>query len=183
MTGTFFQLIASVPMPMAHYLLPALLAFDAAAHAADRSAVVFQHKDWEIACDTTRTSRAAGYSDEADDIADVSVPPKRHAGPGGALSAQLRLAESDSGAARTIRMTIDQHDIGTIALDLKTSTGTLSPIQTAALLSAVLGNGSVVWRRQRYVEAVQRPGQCRPAQNGRVQGKARYACRARHQRQ
>ncbi|RYE66259.1 MAG: DUF1176 domain-containing protein, partial [Oxalobacteraceae bacterium] len=41
--------------------------------------VRFEHKDWEIACDNTRTCRAAGYQTE-DVVPNASILLTRHAG-------------------------------------------------------------------------------------------------------
>jgi hypothetical protein len=50
-------------MPKLRYLTYLLLAASAAADAYPRSdlpSTTFSHKDWELACDNTRTCRAAG---------------------------------------------------------------------------------------------------------------------------
>ncbi|MFM5113577.1 DUF1176 domain-containing protein [Aeromonas hydrophila] len=50
----------------------------------------FQHKDWELACDNTRTCRAAGYSAESGGL---SVLLTREAGAKGTLHAELAITD------------------------------------------------------------------------------------------
>src|SRR5512139_570127 len=59
--------------------------------------ISFQHKDWELACDNTRTCRAAGYQSDDGDLA-MSVLLTRMAGPNQPVTAQVMLgsyAEDD----------------------------------------------------------------------------------------
>ena len=57
----------------------------------------FTHHDWELACDNTRTCRAAGY--QADDAAlGVSLLLTRVAGPGAPVQARVALGEYDAQA-------------------------------------------------------------------------------------
>lgn len=52
----------------------------------------FSHKDWEIACDNTRTCRAAGYHQQDQDLK-VSVLLSRAAGPGTRVVGELKIGQ------------------------------------------------------------------------------------------
>lgn len=109
--------------------------------------IQFEHKDWEIACDNTRTCRAAGYQTEASGPS-ASVLLTRAAGPNQPVTAEVQLAQSedDSKLPGTLQMFIDKRPIGTIRLDKQKRLGTLSAAQTTALLAALTRNGVVEWR-------------------------------------
>ncbi|WP_312787194.1 DUF1176 domain-containing protein, partial [Stenotrophomonas indicatrix] len=73
-------------------LLPTLLAlcWPLAASAVDAPAgLYFQHHDWVVACDNTRTCRAAGYA--SGDDSTLSVLLTRAGGPNQAISGRLSL--------------------------------------------------------------------------------------------
>ena len=82
-------------------LLPALLglALAPATHAATpepKAGVQFQHNDWSLACDNTRTCRAAGYSPEQPGNL-LSLMLERAGGPGRRCSrgcAMARMAKA-----------------------------------------------------------------------------------------
>lgn len=65
------------------------------AHAKEKkSSIAFQHKNWELACDNTRTCRAVGYSKEnSADNRLVSVLLTRPAGVNAKTKAQLQLID------------------------------------------------------------------------------------------
>lgn len=109
--------------------------------------VQFQHKDWEIACDNTRTCRAAGYQTEAIGPS-ASVLLTRAAGPNQAITAEVQLAQSedDSKLPDALQMFIDKRPLGAIRLDKEKRLGTLSAAQTSALLAALTKNGVAEWR-------------------------------------
>lgn len=130
-------------------------AFCAAAHtspagAADAKPLRFEHRDWELVCDNTRTCRAAGYHPEAQEDAPVSVLLERRAGPGQAIVAKVRLGDDENAAApAALAMAIDGRSLGSIALSGGESIGALSPAQTEALVRAVADSGRVEWRAGR----------------------------------
>lgn len=64
----------------------------APAWAAVGAGVLFQHKDWSLVCDNTRTCRAAGYQSETSDSDPVSLQLVREAGPGIPVHAELAVA-------------------------------------------------------------------------------------------
>jgi len=53
--------------------------------------VSFQHKDWALQCDNTRTCRAVGYQAEAGDSEPVSILLTRAAGPGTPVQVDLQV--------------------------------------------------------------------------------------------
>ena len=116
--------------------------------AAELPKLAFQHHDWELVCDNTRTCRAAGYHVEEGRNLPLSVLLERRAGPGQAFTAQLRLGDADDGIAlpASVAMLVDGRALGTITLDGDEAIGKLSAPQAQALLSAVAGSGKVSWR-------------------------------------
>ena len=66
--------------------------------------VSFEHQDWELVCDNTRTCRAAGYQDE-EVSAPISVLLTRKAGPCTAVTGQVALAD-----CRVARASAAAHD-------------------------------------------------------------------------
>lgn len=70
--------------------LAALSALSAAA--ADKAPVSFSHNDWELACDNTRTCRAAGYQQDGEP---VSMRITRKAGPGTTVDIALQAGGED----------------------------------------------------------------------------------------
>jgi hypothetical protein len=109
--------------------------------------VSFSHLDWEIACDNTRTCRAAGYGPEDAELG-VSVLLTRIAGPDQPVTVQVQLGHYDEKPAQLptqVAMTVDGRSLGSVELAKDSATGRLTPAQTTALLSAVLGRGKVAW--------------------------------------
>jgi hypothetical protein len=107
----------------------------------------YSHLDWEIVCDNTLTCRAAGYGPE-DPENGVSVLLTRAAGPDQPVGAQVQLGHYDEQAAplpSQVQMTVDGRPLGSVKLAKDSATGRLTPAQTAALLSAMLGKGEVAW--------------------------------------
>ena len=66
-----------------------------AAGPAAKAPVSFTHNDWELACDNTRTCRAAGYQSETGANEPVSMRITRPAGPGTALEIDLQIGADD----------------------------------------------------------------------------------------
>jgi hypothetical protein len=136
-------------MSTKYFIRAALLTFSTLMPSAAfaQAGVSFSHLDWEIACDNTRTCRAAGYH-AADQETGVSVLLTRTAGPDQAVAAQVQLAHYDEDAAplpTQVQMMVDRRAIGSVKLAKDSATGTLTTAQTAALLAAVLGKGTVAW--------------------------------------
>lgn len=57
----------------------------------DKAAISFQHKDWALQCDNTRTCRAVGYQAEGGDSEPVSVLLTRDAGPDKPVQVELQV--------------------------------------------------------------------------------------------
>ncbi|MBB3224507.1 DUF1176 domain-containing protein [Pseudoduganella umbonata] len=132
-------------------LLTALLAAYALPSVAGEPAGIhFMHGDWEVACDNTRTCRAAGYHADGDDnTLTVSVLLERPAGPRQPVAARLKIGHYDAEASPPkggkVAMAVDGRALGTVKIDGDTRTGTLSAAQAQALVAAVSGTGTVQW--------------------------------------
>ncbi|WP_429125560.1 DUF1176 domain-containing protein [Aeromonas veronii] len=107
-------------------------------------ALYFAHKDWEIACDNTRTCRAAGYSSESGGI---SVLLTREGGPKGGLSGNLAVSIMNGTQERPITspltMLIDGNIIGTARYDQKSDYYQLPATALIPLVSAIKGSSTV----------------------------------------
>ncbi|MBB3220615.1 DUF1176 domain-containing protein [Pseudoduganella umbonata] len=142
----------------------ALLASGSAVMAAEPHGIAFVHHDWELACDNTRTCRAAGYhpqpNDEDDGDSDtdtlekalpVSVLLTRKAGPHQPVVGELHIGhygeettESFPGK-RSLTLLIDTRPVGQVTLARGHWIASLAPGQTAALLAALPGHGNIQW--------------------------------------
>jgi hypothetical protein len=116
--------------------------------AGEPAGIHFTHHDWEVACDNTRTCRAAGYQVDGGEPA-VSVLLERAAGPGQPVTATLQLGTYGGAAPRprehVVTMKIDGRALGPVAVDPQALTGQLSAAQAQALLAALAGTGKVQW--------------------------------------
>jgi len=136
----------------AFFPLAALIALPAPAQESV-TGIYFQNKDWEIACDNTRTCRAAGYHAEGDDVLPVSVLLTRRAGRNQNVEAELQLGgphdEAEAGKKTpskiSLAMQINGQNLGTVAIPGDTLTATLSKAQTAALLAALTRTSEISW--------------------------------------
>ena len=116
-----------------------------AAGAAATASTTFSHKDWELACDNTRTCRAAGYHEE-DDGPNATILLTRAAGPNQPVKVELQLADDERHPAPDqLAMSIDGRALGIVRTDAKTSTLTLTDAQVRALLPALLKDGRIAW--------------------------------------
>ena len=61
--------------------------------------VSFQHKDWALQCDNTRTCRAVGYQAEASDSEPVSILLVREAGPSTPVQVELQVSSENASPA------------------------------------------------------------------------------------
>jgi hypothetical protein len=160
---------------------PILLAFTApVASAAEFPQRPFEHKDREVACDNTRTCRAAGYaSDKADNKASILLT--RKAGPSQPVRTQLRLGETAPALPSTVQTHIDGHALGEVKIG-NDAIGDLTAAQTASLLGALSTRPAQVGCEGQKLDDIGRGCECRAAQNGRIPGPYRYTGRARPQR-
>ena len=133
-------------MPKSRTLTIALLVATAAAGANSRSdltSISFDYKDWELACDNTRTCRAAGYHTE-DDAPNATILLTRAAGPNQAITVQLQLADEYGPVPDQLTMSIDGRAAGSVRID-SSNLGNLSDAQVKALLPALIRNARIAW--------------------------------------
>lgn len=111
----------------------------------------FFHEDWEVACDNTRTCRAAGYQSDQDEAA-VSVLLTRKAGPNQPVSAELMLGYyGDESAVNKmppsfrLSMHINGRGLGQVPIRQDTLVAALSPAQVSALLQALIHKSTIEW--------------------------------------
>lgn len=122
------------------------------AAAAPATGLSFSHHDWEIACDNTRTCRAAGYHPDDREANAMSVLLTRKAGPQQPVRAQLQLGDAAAEPAvaqlpahATLQLRIDGKPQGTLALGKDGVSAEIPAPQVAALLNALKGSGRIVW--------------------------------------
>ena len=127
-----------------------LLAATCRAGAPDLPKLQFSHGDWEIACDNTRTCRAAGYyigrgedDGEPEPLA-VSVLLTRKAGPNAPVQGEVQFGtylddDTAKSLPRTLAptMAIDGKALGKLTVPENDWTVELTPGQTQALLAAL----------------------------------------------
>ncbi|OUI78322.1 hypothetical protein HK18_09815 [Commensalibacter intestini] len=116
--------------------------------------ISFEHKDWQINCDNTRTCRAAGYSPE-DDANRVTVLLTRKAGKGQEVSALVQLSDIANDNEKKVVLPdkmilkIGDQSYGDIQLpSVKDSDDDLPSVlltaaQTKALLHALKGTAKI----------------------------------------
>lgn len=109
----------------------------------------FSHGDWELACDNTRTCRAAGYHrDEATQR--ISVLLTRAGGPGAPVTGQLALGEPDeettppSRPPSSLTLRINGQTVGTVAVRGSTPVPLPTPLVTA-LLKVLPKSSEIRW--------------------------------------
>ncbi|MBB3121993.1 DUF1176 domain-containing protein [Pseudoduganella violacea] len=122
------------------------------AAAAPAAGFSFSHHDWEIACDNTRTCRAAGYQPYDREANALSVLLTRKAGPQQPVRARLQLGDAtDEPAIAQLRpdaklqLRIDGKPQGMLALGQDGVSAEIPAPQLAALLNALKGDGRIVW--------------------------------------
>lgn len=121
-------------------LLLAALALSGGAHAQS-----FENKDWQVACDNTRTCRAAGYQRDDDAGPGVSVLFTRLAGPRAGVTGEVQIADNGEGKKlpASLKLTIAGKPAGNVALARKGNQGELSGSQVEAMLKALVGTGAI----------------------------------------
>lgn len=127
--------------------------------AAEAPGLRFGHGNWELACDNTRTCRAAGYHAEgAGDDGDkmepmpVSVLLTRPAGPNTAVKGELQIGnpgedqETDQlPSTLNLTMRINGQPHGKVAISQGKWTVGLTPQQTQALVAALGRDSRIEW--------------------------------------
>jgi hypothetical protein len=120
------------------------------AQAADLTGMNFAHHNWELACDNTRTCRAAGYQSNDNEMP-VSVLLTRKAGPGEPVTGELKIGDYDNDILDQLppvfelSMRIDGQTFGQVAVDKNTMLAKLSAKQVTALLAALPHNSNIEW--------------------------------------
>lgn len=136
-----------------------LLAGASHASAADLPKLKFSHGDWEIACDNTRTCRAAGYyigrsgeDDSEPEPLAVSVLLTRKAGPNTPVQGEVQFGTyMDDATAKSLpktlapTMKINGKAYGKLMVPEEDWTVGLSPAQTQALLAALTRVSKIEW--------------------------------------
>ena len=119
---------------------------------ADKSGLSFQRNDWQIACDNTRTCRAAGYQlEDAGEVEPVSVLLTRKAGPREPVTGELTLGTADDNLAKLkqplrLTMRVNGKALGQVPFAKDSAVAPLSAEQVAALLAALPRSATVEWR-------------------------------------
>ncbi|UXI70171.1 DUF1176 domain-containing protein [Tahibacter amnicola] len=121
----------------------------AGAQGASSQGLSFSHKDWELACDNTRTCRAAGYSDDAQTHR-VSVQLERRAGAHTAVEVNLMLGQEDDAyealpSTIPLDLVINGKRAGSVSVERNTLVATLAAAETKALLAALAGTSTIEW--------------------------------------
>lgn len=125
--------------------------------AADKGAAVdglsFQHDDWEVACDNTRTCRAAGYQSDDGEALPVSVLLTRAGGAGTPVTGQVQLGEGWDDdlfkgfpARFPLALRIDGRDLGSVTLAKDALVADLTAAQVKALLASLLRDSRIEFR-------------------------------------
>ena len=130
--------------------LPLLLACSATLRA---EGIAYNHDDWELVCDNTRTCRAAGYSEEGANRR-VSVLLTRAAGPHKAVLGQIMLGSfgnEDEAFFSTLpeeiklKLHINGHAISHVIIPRNSLVAELPKQQLAALLSNLSNESDIKW--------------------------------------
>lgn len=125
-------------------LLPGILSFISmhCAIAETIPGIHFEHGDWEVACDNTRTCRAAGYQSDDDELT-ISVLLTRQAGAQQPVLGELMIGETEAALPSSVTMKINNKSIGIISIDPNSSVIQLSELQVKALLKALLQTSDI----------------------------------------
>lgn len=121
---------------MKNILIIFILILTHSAQAETIQAIQFSHGDWEIACDNTRTCRAAGYQSDEEELT-LSVLLTRKAGPNTPITTELMIGDTtDDQIPDAVELKINNQSYGSIKLNLNNITS-LSNSQRDALLKAL----------------------------------------------
>lgn len=150
--------------------LPALLLFAPlllampALRATDLPQARFSHGDWELACDNTRTCRAAGYSPDGVELS-VSVLLTRQAGPDQPVTGQVKIGRYGENPVVDalpkrfrLNLQIDGKAHGTVAFDADSLQGSLDATQVSALLAALTRKSRLEFVRNKHTWALSDSG-------------------------
>jgi hypothetical protein len=104
--------------------------------------IPFNHRDWELVCDNTRTCRAAGYQPDGAER-NASILLTRRAGPAAPVQAELQLEATEESIPERLRMRINGQDFGEVPIT--GGKAGLSLAQTTALLNALPKATRLAW--------------------------------------
>lgn len=106
--------------------------------------VTFGHRDWMLACDNTRTCRAAGYQADENGGDPVSILLTRAGGPDQPVHAELMLGQyDDNTSTQRLSLQINGASLGPMKFDAAEGTATFSAKQLAALLASLARNSRI----------------------------------------
>lgn len=105
--------------------------------AANNEPASFQHKDWALQCDNTRTCRAVGYQSEAGDSEPVSILLTREAGPGTPVVVDLQVSSEKANPAQ---LHLKVGKLSLPSLTAQTETAHVPAAQVPRLLQELLRN-------------------------------------------
>lgn len=135
-----------------------------ALRAADLPQARFSHGDWELACDNTRTCRAAGYSPDGVELS-VSVLLTRQAGPDQPVTGQVKIGRYGENPVVDalpkrfrLNLQIDGKAHGTVAFDADSLQGSLDATQVSALLAALTRRSRLEFVRNKHTWALSDSG-------------------------
>ncbi len=117
--------------------------------AATPAAVSFGHNDWELACDNTRTCRAAGYQADEEKRA-ISVLLTRKAGPHEAVVGKVMLGQLNDDFEQPhtplqLTLRINGQSLGRVVVDPDSLIADLSAQQVHALVVALARTSTIEW--------------------------------------
>ena len=109
------------------------------AQAAATAGQSFSLNDWELACDNTRTCRAAGYQSDSEELT-VSVLLTRKASANQTVTSALRIGDSEEALKGlpnplSLSMTVNGKGLGQVLFKKDSLLAALSVTQTKALLA------------------------------------------------
>ncbi|MEG2805464.1 DUF1176 domain-containing protein [Stenotrophomonas sp.] len=106
--------------------------------------IAFDHGDWTLACDNTRTCRAAGYQPDDGEHEPVSVLLTRQAGPDQRVTAELMLGRlGEIKPPLQLSLQINDAKLGALNYNAADGTAALPPAQVSAMLAALMGNSRI----------------------------------------
>lgn len=121
--------------------------------AAPTQGIEFDYQDWELACDNTRTCRAAGYQADNADKA-ISVLLTRKAGAKQAVNVEVMLGDYDEQEVALfeqlpdnlpLKLSINGKPLGQVLVNQTELKTTLSTQQTQALLNSLTKHSNIVF--------------------------------------
>lgn len=137
--------------PSSVYLGFTLITISLYAHATSPTGLTFSHHDWELACDNTRTCRAAGYQSDEDEQA-VSILFTRKAGPRQDVIGELQIGNLGDEEALNklpsvlkLTMRVNGRSLGQVVVRKDTFMAKLSAEQVTALLTALPRKSNIEW--------------------------------------